>query len=148
MLKKYFLQLEVREEEVKYNAPSSKITSPEDVFKMLSAINIAKSDREHFLCIYLDVKGKITGYEEVAVGGVSSCFVEPRTVFRGALLTGASAVIVAHNHPSGDLTPSTEDIDITDKLKEAGKILGIPVVDHVIVSREGYLSIKEEIMVF
>lgn len=91
-------------------------------------------DREHFYALYLDVRGKLIGFEVVAVGGLASVEVHPREVFRGAILAGAFSIVVAHNHPSGDSKPSEEDKVLTIRLMKAGVLMGIPVVDHIVVA--------------
>jgi DNA repair protein RadC len=95
------------------------------------------TDREHFAALFLNGLHQITGAHVVAVGGQHGIgTIEPRTVFRAAIVACSSALVLGHNHPSGDPTPSQEDIATTAKLMAAGKLLGIPVVDHVIVTRD------------
>ena len=99
-------------------------------------------DREVFLALALDVKKKTIHLERVSVGSLDAAIVHPREVFKSAVLVGASAVLLAHNHPSGDATPSRQDIAITKQLAEAGKILGVDVLDHIVVG-DGYgVSLK------
>lgn len=97
---------------------------------------------ERFIALHLDVKNNIIGYQEVSVGILSSSLVHPREVFKGAILSNSSAIIVAHNHPSGDLTPSDNDITVTKKLVSAGRLLDIPVQDHLIISFKGVRSLR------
>lgn len=87
---------------------------------------------------------KVLGLFEVSTGGVSGTVADPKIIFTAALKDGASGIIVAHNHPSGNLTASQSDIDLTRKLKEAGKFLEIQLLDHVIVTTEGYFSFADE----
>jgi DNA repair protein RadC len=95
------------------------------------------TDREHFAALFLNSTHGITGAHVVAVGGQQGIgTIEPRTVFRAAISACAAAVIISHNHPSGDPTPSAPDIATTSHLIAAGKLLGIPVLDHVIVTRD------------
>lgn len=95
------------------------------------------SDREHFAALFINGTHHITGAHTVAIGGQQGIgTIEPRTVFRAAIAACATAVIVSHNHPSGDPTPSAQDIATTAKLMAAGKLLGIPVLDHIIVTRD------------
>ena len=96
--------------------------------------------------ITLDVKSKITGVFEVSVGSISGALVTPREVFKRALLTNSKAVIFAHNHPSGEPQPSSDDINITKKLVKSGKILNIDVFDHLILgnANDNYISLKSE----
>lgn len=90
-------------------------------------------DREYTFVIHLDVKNKVLARELVSIGTVDACLLHPREVFKGAIFNGASSIILVHNHPSGDLTPSEEDEIITDRLKEAGEVLGIRLLDSVII---------------
>jgi len=95
------------------------------------------TDREHFAALFVDGRHRITGAHVVAVGGQHGITtIESRTVFRAAIAACASALILAHNHPSGDPSPSAEDVATTARLMAAGKLLGIPVIDHIIVTRD------------
>lgn len=105
-------------------------------------------NREHFYTVYLDTKGGVLGYEEIAVGHQAGVDVFPAEVFRGAIIAGAFAVILVHNHPSGSLDPSQEDIELTRRLHAAGKLVGIQVLDHVIVAHKGNTSLAEHIQEF
>ena len=96
-------------------------------------------DREHFCIAMLDRKNNILGINTVSIGTVSASIVHPREVFKPAIIIGASGIILCHNHPSGITNPSNEDIEITNKLKEAGKILGIEIIDHIIIG-DDYFS--------
>lgn len=91
------------------------------------------ADREHLIVLLLNTKNKIIGINTVHVGSLNSSMVHPREVFKPAILGNAASIIVAHNHPSGEVFPSSEDLEVTRDLKEAGKILGIEVLDHIIV---------------
>jgi DNA repair protein RadC len=95
------------------------------------------TDREHFAALFLDGRHHVTGANVIAIGGQHGIgTIEARTVFRAAIAACASGIILGHNHPSGDPNPSPEDIATTAKLMAAGKVLGIPVVDHIIVTRD------------
>lgn len=122
--------------------PGRSLNGPEEVCQVLRGAENA--DRESFYALYLDSKNRVNGIEEVHKGAVASVEVHPREVFKGALAANATAVILAHNHPSGNPSPSIDDFSLTDRLVKAGKILGVPVLDHVIVAREGCTSIREE----
>ena len=98
--------------------------------------------KEHFDVLLLDAKGNLMGTENVAVGDISSSIVHPRETFRSAIKRGAFAVILIHNHPSGDPSPSKEDIRVTERLCKAGEILGINVLDHIIIGDGTYISLK------
>lgn len=100
-------------------------------------------DREHFLCVYLNHKNIPIAMEVTSIGTASSCLVSPGVVYRGALLVGATAVLFAHNHPSGDPTPSNEDYTLTKALIEAGDLLGIRVLDHLVIGDGRWVSIRE-----
>ena len=100
-------------------------------------------DRERFVCCHLDVKNRLLSREVVSVGHLTSALVHPREVFKAAILANAAAVVLVHNHPSGDPQPSTEDVDITRRLVQAGRLLGIPVLDHVVLARTGHVSLAE-----
>ena len=116
---------------VRESMPSVYIESPDDVTKLLKVI-FEGAIQEKFVALYLDTKNAIIGYQVVHVGDLNSCIVDPRDVFRGAILAGASAVIVSHNHPSGDPTPSPEDYEVTRRLKDAAGILKLDLLDHIV----------------
>jgi len=101
---------------------------------------LRNSDREKFICIHFNVKNQIISYEVVSIGCLSSAVVHPREVFKSAILANAASVVFMHNHPSGDTEPSLDDIESTKNLCKAGKILGIRVLDHLIITRNSYLS--------
>lgn len=104
---------------------------------------IGDSDRECFVVMMLDIKHRINKIELVALGGLDGCFIGVREVFKSAILANSAAIIVAHNHPSGDVTPSREDIKLTESLVKAGELLDIPVLDHIIIG-EGSYSFKND----
>lgn len=120
-----------------------RISAPEDVNLMILEL-IGNSDREHFGVICIDTKNIPTHINIVSIGTLNSSMVHPREVFKAAILSNSASVILFHNHPSGNTSPSKTDVDITARLIEAGRIIGIEVIDHVIVSDEGYLSMKEK----
>ena len=117
--------------------------TPEDAARLLA--DTAQLAQEAFTVITLNTKNRVLDRHLVTVGLVNSSLAHPREVFRPALLDGAAAVIVSHNHPSGDPAPSAEDIKITRQLVEAGKILDIPVLDHVVIGRgeRPFMSLRE-----
>lgn len=129
----------VREKSVPY--PTA-LTGPESVAKLAQEL-LEEKDRENFLTIFLDTKHRPTGCEVSSVGSAAACLVSPAVVFRAALLSAATAVVFCHNHPSGDPTPSLEDIVLTEKLIEAGQLLGVRVVDHLVIGDGHWLSIRE-----
>ena len=117
------------------------INSSDDANKLLQSY-LNGVDREHFVVILLNRKNGIIGINTVSVGDLSSSIVHPREVFKPAIVAGAASIIVAHNHPSGDPAPSRDDINVTKRLKEAGDILGINVLDHIIIGDGCYRSLK------
>ena len=100
--------------------------------------------REHFLVLHLDGKNRLLGIEETSVGTATAALVHPREVFLGAILANAASVILAHNHPSGDPTPSAEDAALTARLRQAGELLGVRVLDHVVLGAGRFVSMAEE----
>jgi DNA repair protein RadC len=120
------------------------ISRPELVYQLdFLQEKLVDCDREKFVCLHLNIKNDLVSYELVAVGSLNTSVVHPREVFKGAVLANAASVILCHNHPSGDPEPSAEDIRITKRLVEAGKILGIEVLDHVIFGNPSFVSLKE-----
>lgn len=115
--------------------------TPKDVYERLSPYRNAK--KEHFFVFYLDTKNQEIKSELITVGILNASLVHPREVFEPAVKHLAAQIIVAHNHPSGVLEPSQDDIELTQRLVQAGEILGIEVLDHVIISKEGYYSFKQ-----
>ena len=107
---------------------------------------LGDTDREHFVVMLLDRKNKLIGINTVSIGSLTASVVHPREVMKPAILCNAAAMICGHNHPSGDCTPSAEDRALTTRLVEAGKLLGISVLDHVIVGdgTAGYFSFADE----
>ncbi len=119
-----------------------KISSPEDVYRRLFP-RMREQKKEMFIELCLDTKNQILKEEVISVGSLNANVVHPREVFKLALTESAAHIIVAHNHPSGDPTPSREDIEITKKLVETGNIMGITVLDHVIIGDGRHFSLKE-----
>jgi len=109
----------------------------------LAVPRLAGRDREHCLLLTLDTRKRLLGLVTVSVGTVDHTFIAPREVFRDALLAGAAAVIVAHNHPSGDPAPSAEDRQVTRRLAQAGALLGVPLVDHLVIGAGDWTSLAE-----
>jgi DNA repair protein RadC len=118
-----------------------RITSPISFHHFLKPL--ALYSEEHFIAFHLDAKFQVVGYHEVSKGTLNASLVHPREVFKAALLSNAFAIIVAHNHPSGSIEASMEDIETTKTLIKAGRILGISVIDHCIVSSESVNSLRE-----
>jgi len=118
------------------------VHAPSDV-QRLAKVLIGDSAHEVFCVFLLDVKNRVVGYTEVGRGGVDMCPVDVRAVFRIALVVGAAALIVAHCHPSGDPSPSKQDIELTERLKKAADLLSLSLLDHVIVTTEECTSLRE-----
>jgi len=118
-----------------------KIAFPPDVYPIIR--HIADRTQEHFLCVSLNGANEVIKVRTVSVGLVNRALVHPREVFADPITDRASAVIVAHNHPSGNLCPSQDDLAVTRQLKAAGQTLGIRVLDHIIFNRENYYSMLE-----
>jgi DNA repair protein RadC len=118
------------------------IRSPRDACRLLAGIR-GKS-KEHFVALYLNSRHFMVHEETVSIGSLNANIVHPREVFRPAIDRAAAALVLAHNHPSGDVTPSQEDLKLTMRLVEAGRLIGIEVLDHIIVSECGYLSFRSE----
>ncbi len=119
------------------------IRSPQDVSILLME-EMRHLDREQFRTVLLNTKNQVLETEVVSVGSLSSSIVHPREVFKNPIKKSAAALILVHNHPSGDPTPSREDIEVTNRLAEAGKILGIEILDHIIIGDNKYSSLKEK----
>ncbi len=117
------------------------IRSPQDVYVLTRGIRHLK--KEHFVALYLDAKNGIIKKETVSIGTLNSSLVHPRELFQPAVALSAAGIILAHNHPSGDLEPSEEDVALTSRLMDAGRIMGIDILDHVIIGNKGFLSMKE-----
>ncbi len=123
------------------NQKAIKINSPDDAVKVLSFIRNKK--REYFVALYLDAENKLITHEIISIGSLDSSLVHPREVFYPAIQHKAVSVIIAHNHPSGNLTPSSHDIQITKTLSQAGQILNIHLIDHLIITQNNYTSLKK-----
>ncbi len=104
---------------------------------------IADLDRECVIAIMLDIRHRVIGLHTVAVGSLTSCPVHPASVFKAAMLTNAAAIIMVHNHPSGSLGRSRADEDLTARIVAAGRLLGIDVLDHLIVTDSGFVSLRQ-----
>jgi len=117
------------------------VQGPADVFEITA--DLRQLRREHFIGLYLNTRNRLLVRETISIGSLNASIVHPREVFEPALRQGAASLIVVHNHPSGETDPSEDDLAITRRLSEAGEILGVPLLDHVIVGGDGYTSLKE-----
>ncbi|CDF58127.1 RadC family protein [Thermobrachium celere] len=120
-----------------------KITCPEDV-ALLVMDEMRFLTKEHFRVIFLNTKNYVIQVKDISIGSLNSSIVHPREVFLEAIKQSSASIILCHNHPSGDPNPSSEDINITKRLIDAGKILGIEVLDHLIIGDGKYISLKEK----
>ncbi|MEE8402781.1 MAG: DNA repair protein RadC [Candidatus Hydrothermarchaeaceae archaeon] len=109
----------------------------------LIAPRLSDLKQEHFICMYLDTKKRLIREETISIGTLDASVVHPRDVFKGAVSYSASSIILAHNHPSGDPEPSTEDIALTSTLADAGRLMGISILDHIVVGDGRFVSLKE-----
>ena len=132
-----------RREELEPELKNFDIKDPESVVKAIRA-SIKDKAKEHFKLILLNPRNKIIGISTISIGTLNASLVHPREVFKDAIMHTAASVVLAHNHPSGDPEPSEDDITITKRLIEAGKILGVEVIDHIIVGKNGFFSFKEK----
>ncbi|HAV10598.1 MAG TPA: hypothetical protein DCX22_03150 [Dehalococcoidia bacterium] len=117
------------------------ITTPESVIREIRPLLKGKK-KEHFVLVSLNIRNHIINRQTISIGSLDSSIVHPREVFKEALRVSAASVIFIHNHPSGDPSPSEDDIALTKRLTEAGKILGISVLDHIIICDNAYISMK------
>jgi len=120
-----------------------KVTSPEIVANILMD-EMKLLNKEHFNIVILDTKNQIISIENISIGTLNASIVHPRDVYKAAIQKNANAIILVHNHPSGDVTPSGEDLNITKRLVEAGNLMGIKVLDHLIIGSDIFLSMKEK----
>ncbi len=123
--------------------PKRKISSPKDVYTLMYP-KMREQKKEKFITLCLDTKNQILREEVISIGSLNASIVHPREVFKSALMESSASVIMIHNHPSGDPSPSREDIMVTEKLVEGGKLLGIDVLDHIIIGDGRYVSLKDE----
>lgn len=140
-IKAVYETLTVKDNITNYLRPGTRFTAPSQVFETFGFL--VRETKEMFLTLHLDGKNRIVCLDLVSIGSLNQSIVHPREVFKTACLTDCSALLMIHNHPSGDPSPSPEDIAITRRLKEAGEIMGIKVLDHIIVGDGEYLSFVE-----
>ena len=119
------------------------IRSPKDAADYLME-DLRYLQKEHFVCLFLNTKNHVIGQETLSMGTLNSSLVHPREVFRAAIKRSSASILCAHNHPSGDPTPSPEDIHLTNRLIEAGQIIGIDVLDHIVIGDRTFVSLKEQ----
>jgi DNA repair protein RadC len=141
VIKAVYETLTIREEVTVYLSPRQRYTSPEQIFETFKFLQ--QETKEYFMALHLDGKNRIVCIDQVSVGSLNQSIVSPRETFKTALLSSAAAIILIHNHPTGDPSPSREDLDITRRLKEVGELIGVKVIDHIIIG-ETYISFSAQ----
>ena len=129
-------------EPIAADSPPPSLRCSAETYEMFGRA-LARHRQEHFVVVAVDARNRPLRRHLVSVGSLSACVVHPREVFAPLVRDRAAAAILLHNHPSGSVGASTEDIDLSKRLAEAGRLLGIPVLDHLIVSKEGYSSLRD-----
>ena len=141
------MKIEVVELEVKQvwqDVVSEALTSSGEVTTYIDILDIVTSDREVFVVLHLDVRNRVVVHEISSIGSLTASIVHPREVFKSAIVKGTCSIILAHNHPSGDPSPSKDDVDITHRLRQAGQFMGIEVIGHIIVAPpDKHISMRE-----
>jgi DNA repair protein RadC len=117
------------------------ISRPQDALPLLD--DIREQRREYFLCLYLNARNQVIHREVISIGSLSASIVHPREVFQVAIAHSAAGIVLSHNHPSGDVSPSRDDIELTRRLVRAGQIMGIDILDHIVIATDDMLSLKE-----
>ncbi len=137
---------QIREVQIQYgrrrSASYDSIKGPSSAVGFLRKI-APNNSQEHVIAVYLDAGNTPIGYSVVSTGLAASCPIHPREVYQRAIALGSYSIILAHNHPSGDCSPSGEDLKVTKQMREAGAVVGIKVLDHVIFSDSGFYSMQE-----
>lgn len=134
----------VKEKTTRYDVNNT-LTSPEIAYKFIERVcELSSEPEENLMMLTLNTKNTVTGVFTVSKGSLNNSIVHPREVYKRALLNNANSIMIFHNHPSGDPAPSREDIAITKRLEEAGKIIGIKLLDHLIIGDERFTSLREK----
>jgi len=140
IIKAVYETLTIREDISGYISTGDRYTAPSQVFDTFRFLQ--RETKEHFIALHLDGKNRIICIDLVSVGSLNQSIVHPRETLKNSLLSSAAAIILIHNHPTGDPAPSSEDISITKRLSEAGEIIGIKILDHIIIG-DTYMSFVE-----
>ena len=135
------MSLEINEDFPDYLRKTRRITSSRDLFQMFK--HLVHSPREVFLCLHVDSKNRIICVDTVSQGSLNASIVHPRELFSSAILSAAAAIVLIHQHPSGDPDPSREDIELTTRIQDGAKILGIRVLDHIVIGEDRYYSFAD-----
>lgn len=141
IIRPVFEDISINESSEKY-FHGNNLTNSRDIYELFK--HLSRETKEHFIAIHLDTKNRIICVDTISIGSLTSSLVHPREVFKSVLLSSAASIALVHNHPSGTPEPSTDDINITKKLKEAGSFMGIPFIDHVIIGNGSYLFLLEK----
>lgn len=120
-----------------------KLHSPEDIFRFMK-VELESKTREHLIALYVNTKGELIKKETLFIGSLNSSLIHPREIFKYAVIHSAAAIVIVHNHPSGDPTPSKQDIVITKRIHKNGEMMDIQLLDHVIIGKDKYYSLKEK----
>lgn len=136
----------IREVNVNYRTTTNERISIKAPWQVADFVRSVMTDnsREHCVALYLDASNQIASYSIISIGGANTAPIAPREVFQRAVLVGALSIVLAHNHPSGGLEPSSQDREVTERMKEAGRVMGIKILDHVIVTDDGFRSLNED----
>ena len=143
-IKAVYETMTVKDKIADYLTPSTRYTSPTQIFEVFSFLQ--DETKESFCTAHLDGKNRIVCLEVVSIGTLNQSLVSPREVFKTALLSNAAAIILIHNHPTLDPTPSQEDLEVTRRLREAGDLLGIKVLDHIIIGSTYYSFVERGVI--
>lgn len=137
--------IQVKESAGLYDLGTGKVNSPGDAIRILDTLfpDLRDSAEENLVMLTLNTKNIVVGAHTVSKGSVSASVLHPREVMKLAILNNASSFVLAHNHPSGDTTPSREDVDVTRRMYEVGELMGISLLDHIILG-DGYTSLNQE----
>ena len=141
-MKKSIYQYSLKRTKVMEFRENETLSRPQNAYRFLKAIRLHEEEQENLVVLVLDVKNSVKAYYTVCIGLIDTSQSHSREVFRQAILSGASRIILAHNHPSGSIQPSSEDIKTTDAMVKASKIIGIEILDHIIIG-DGYYSFRE-----
>lgn len=142
--KKVLEEITVSNKEQEYEKKKNNaVTSPDELYNIIKT-RISNFSKEHFYVVSLDARNNFIGLDEISVGTLTASIVHPRETFESAIRRHAAHIIIAHNHPSGEVEPSEDDLKITKRLVDAGKIMGIEVLDHLIITETRFLSFKEK----
>ena len=136
-----YTTMTINEDLPDYLRKNRRVTSSREVYQMFK--HLVSNPREVFLCLHLDSKNKIVCVDTVSQGSLNASIVHPRELFSSAILSASAALILVHQHPSGDPEPSREDIDLTSRLQDGAKLLGIRILDHIVIGEGRYISFAD-----